>query len=166
MKITTLLFCLLPLPVLLSNCAASRKQRIARNNEQTVRRWFEEGWNHNRNEELLAETFCVDWADGNPLRPNPVDSLEGIRQTVKFYRKAFADAHFTVTHCFATESHVSLRYEVIARQVGESFGIQPTGKTFTSTGIVIYEMEKGKIKRSWQELDLMGITKQLNANSN
>jgi len=61
-------------------------------------------------------------------------------------------------HRYETDA---LRYEVSAIHSATAFGIPATGKHFTSTGIVIYEMADGKIKTSWQELDLMGILNQL-----
>lgn len=146
---------------LLCQCAASKKLDLAKMNEDTVRIWFEEGWNKKQNEALIERVFAPDWTDGNPIRSNQVDGHEGIRQMVHFYELAFTDTHFSITHLFADERYVAIRYDVEATHVGPAFGILPTGKHFTSSGIVIYEMEKGKIRRSWQELDLMGIIKQL-----
>lgn len=142
-------------------CTATRHAQRAAANAETVRLWFEEGWNHNRNEELVDRVFAPDWEDGNPLRSNQTIGIEGMRQFVQYYKTAFADAHFTITHLFASDKNVALRYEVSAIHVGDAFGVPATGKHFTSTGIVIYDMEKGKIRRTWQELDLMGIVKQL-----
>ena len=149
------------LPTLFASCAASRHARMAERNAETVRLWFEEGWNKNRNEDLIERVFSPDWSDGNPLRGDQTDGLDGIRQTVQFYRKAFADSHFHITHLFATDKQVAIRYDVVAVHIGDAFGVPKTGKKFTSSGIVIYEMRDGKIYRSWQELDLMSIIKQL-----
>ncbi|MFQ5446335.1 MAG: ester cyclase [Saprospiraceae bacterium] len=146
---------------LFSNCVATKQAKMARTNVETIRLWFEEGWNHNRNEELLEQVFHPDWTDGNPLRPDQTAGLGGMRELIKFYRTAFPDAHFTITHIFGDAGHVAIRYEVDATHYGDAFGIPATGKRFTSTGLVIYEMKDGKIFRSWQELDLMGIVRQL-----
>ncbi|MBL7795515.1 MAG: ester cyclase [Saprospiraceae bacterium] len=148
---------------LLCQCTASRHLRMAEKNAETVRLWFEDGWNHNRNEELLERVFAPDWADGNPLRPDQTTGIEGMREFVHFYQKAFKDAHFTITHLFASDDKVAIRYEVSAIHVGHAFGVPPTGKKFNSTGILIYDMKDGKIHRTWQELDLMGIIKQLDS---
>jgi len=155
---------LLGLPLFLfffSQCAASKKLNMAKKNAETVRLWFEEGWNKNRNEELVEQVFSPNWEDGNPIRANQTSGYDGVRQMVKFYQVAFSETHFTITHLFADDTHVAIRYDVVAKHVGPAFGIAPTGKHFTSSGILIYEMENGKIRRSWQELDLMGIIKQL-----
>ncbi len=147
--------------LLFSQCATLKESRQTRKNVETVRLWFEEGWNHNRNEELLEEVFHPEWTDGNPLRSNQAIGIEGMRQLVKFYREAFPDAHFTITHLFGQGNNVAIRYEVEATHYGDAFGIPATGKHFSSSGMVIYEMKDGKIYRSWQELDLMGIINQL-----
>ncbi|MBC7777911.1 MAG: ester cyclase [Phycisphaerae bacterium] len=155
------LFGLPLIALLLFQCSTARRIKLADKNAATVRMWFEEGWNKNQNEALIEKVFCPDWEDGNPLRSNQTEGIEGIRQSVKFYQQAFANAHFTITHLFASDNHVAIRYEVSATHIGPAFGVPATGKHFTSTGIVLYDMEGGKIKRSWQELDLMGIMRQL-----
>jgi predicted ester cyclase len=148
-------------PILFTQCAAVKHQKMAEQNKETVRLWFEEGWNKNRNEELITTCFSENWSDGNPLRPDQIEGFEGMKQLIRSYRDAFPDSHFTITHLFADKDNVAIRYEVTATHQGEMFGIEPTGKEFSSTGIVLYEMEKGKIKISWQELDLVGIMNQL-----
>ncbi len=146
---------------LFTQCAPVKKAKQAERNAETVRLWFEEGWNHNRNEELIPIVFHPEWSDGNPIRADQTIGIDGIKQMVKFYKEAFPDAHFTITHIFADEKHAAIRYEVDATHYGDAFGIPATGKKFTSTGVVLYDMKDGKIYRTWQELDLMGIINQL-----
>lgn len=160
MKSRSLLFLFL-IPLLFAECATVKNHRLAVKNKETIRLWFEEGWNHNRNEELIPQVFHPEWNDGNPLNANQIEGHAGMKQLVKFYRDAFPDSRFTITHIFADEQNAAIRYEVTATHVGNAFGIAPTGKKFSSSGIVVYEMRDGKIYRSWQELDLMGIIRQL-----
>lgn len=144
-----------------TQCTAVKNSKQAEANKETIRLWFEEGWNHHRNNELIERVFHPEWSDGNPLNPAQITGYDGMRELVKFYKKSFPDAHFTITHVFADEKEAAIRYEVEATHFGDAFGIPATGKKFTSTGLVIYEMRDGKIYRSWQELDLMGIISQL-----
>ncbi len=146
---------------LFTQCAASKKAQLAEKNKETVRLWFEEGWNNNRNEELLERCFDPNWRDGNPLRADQTSGYEGMRELIKSYKEAAPDAHFTITHLFADENRVAIRYEVVATQTGAMFGIPPTGRKFNSTGIVLYDMKDGRIEVSWQELDLSSIIRQL-----
>ncbi|MEZ4931917.1 MAG: ester cyclase [Saprospiraceae bacterium] len=161
MKLSTCLYLILITPFLLTSCASAKKLKQAEVNKETIRKWYEEGWNHNRNMELIETVFHPDWTDGNPLRAGQTIGHEGMRELVEFYKKAFPDAQFTITHVFADDTHAAIRYEVVATHYGDAFGIPATGKKFTSTGLVLYEMRDGKIYRSWQELDLMGIINQL-----
>ncbi|MBI1227292.1 MAG: hypothetical protein GC192_18820 [Bacteroidetes bacterium] len=157
------LFYLLPMSVifLLTQCMPAKRLHQAETNAETIRLWYEEGWNKGNNEALIPRVFHPDWSDGNPLQPESNQGIGGMYELVKFYKQAFPDAHFTITHLFADDTHAAIRYEVEATHMGDAFGVPATGKKFTSTGQVIYEMRDGKIYRSWQELDLMGIMNQL-----
>ena len=161
MKKTLHFLSLVLIAILFFQCAATKQLKQAEANKETVRLWFEEGWNHNRNEELLERCFDENWRDGNPLRSDQVEGIEGMRQLVRSYKKAAPDAQFTITHLFADHKNVAIRYEVVATHQGNMFGIPATGRQFTSTGIVLYDMKDGKIATSWQELDLSGIINQL-----
>ena len=147
--------------LMLCQCAAPKKLKIAEENKETVRIWYEEGWNNNRNNELIERCFSEQWSDGNPLLPDEELGREGMRLLVQKYREALTDSKFTITHLFGDEHFVAIRYEVVSTHSGDFFGIPATGKRFTSTGIVLYEMEDGKIKSSYQELDVRTIINQL-----
>ncbi|MCF8243944.1 MAG: ester cyclase [Saprospiraceae bacterium] len=147
--------------LMFTQCMPAKKLRQADVNKETIRLWYEEGWNKGQNEVLIPRVFHPDWSDGNPLKPESVQGIAGMYEVVKFYKDAFPDAHFTITHLFADDKNAALRYEVEATHGGDAFGIPATGKKFISTGLVVYEMKDGKIYRSWQELDLMGIMNQL-----
>lgn len=142
-------------------CAAVKKVKIAEKNKETVKLWFEEGWNNHRQEELLAQCFAEDWEDGNPLQGDQIGGLEGMRQSIANYQKAFKNGHFTITHLSADDQYVTVRYEVSSVQQGDMFGVESKGKSFQSTGMVLYEMENGKVKKSWHEVDMVGIINQL-----
>ena len=161
MKNPTCLFAVLFSLFFFVKCAPAKYLKQADANKETIRLWYEEGWNHNRNMELIERVFDPEWTDGNPLRADQTVGYEGMRELVEFYKHAFPDAHFTITHIFADDKHAAIRYEVEATHFGDAFGMKATGKKFTSTGLVLYEMRNGKIYRSWQELDLMGIINQL-----
>lgn len=149
------------LAILLTQCMPAKRLHQADANAETIRLWYEEGWNKGNNEALIPRVFHPDWSDGNPLQPESNQGIAGMYELVKFYKQAFPDAHFNITHLFADDTHAAVRYEVKATHMGDAFGVPATGKKFTSTGQVIYEMRDGKIYRSWQELDLMGIMNQL-----
>jgi predicted ester cyclase len=160
-KSTSLTLALLLCMAILTSCSSLKNEKIAKQNKETVRLWFEEGWNNERNEELLERCFTPDWSDGNPLMPGQVAGYKGMLELINSYKAGATETHFTITHLFANKSQVVIRYEVDALHSGFLFGISATGKRFTSTGIVLYEMVDGRIATSWQELDLTSILNQL-----
>ena len=78
MEKSTYLLTLLLLPFLFTNCASTAKLKQAETNRETIRLWYEEGWNHNRNLELIEQVFHPEWTDGNPLRPGQTIGHEGM----------------------------------------------------------------------------------------
>lgn len=145
----------------LTSCAITKQQKTAELNKQTVLLWFEEGWNNDRHEELLAQCFTEDWEDGHPVQAGQTAGLDGMRGTITNYKSFFSDSHFDITHVVATDKQVAVRYEFSGTHTGEMLNIPASGKKFSSTGIAIFEMENGKIRKSWHEIDMLGIINQL-----
>lgn len=147
--------------ILFVQCAAVKSAKIADQNKETVKLWFEEGWNNNRHEDLLSVCFTEDWEDGNPLQADQMTGLEGMLKAIQNYKKMLGNSHFNITHLFAEDNFVTIRYELTSTHKGNILGLESTNKTFSTTGMAIYEMENGKIKKSWHEVDMTGIINQL-----
>ena len=158
-----LLFFIFPffVTLLFTQCASTKKLSTAENNKATVRKWLEEGWNERKYEIVLAECFASDWRDGNPIRSDQGEGVEGMRETVNIYLSAFPDIHFVITHITADENFVAVRTEITATHLGEAFGSPATQNKLNTSSITIFEMENGKIKVTWQEFDLLGVINQM-----
>lgn len=158
-------FChLLIFPVLIfsfAQCAAVKELKLENQNEEIVRNWLEEGWNNNRWEELIPVVFAEDWEDGNPIRPDQNRGVEGMKEMVQFYQQAFANPYFDITHLFGSGNFVAARYNITATHTGPYLGIKPSGRKITTTGMVIFELKDGKIRRTYAELDLAGVLNQI-----
>ena len=137
-----------------------REAKIA-HNKALAEKWILEGWNQNRNQDIIGEIFAEDWKDGNPTFANQPKGLEGAMYYVNAYRKIFTDIHFTLTHVVAEEDYVCFRFTAEATHQSEFMGIAPTGKRVKFSGIVIHRIENGKFAESWNEIDLLGIQSQL-----
>jgi predicted ester cyclase len=59
------------------------------------------------------------------------------------------------------EDKVVTRVYAYGTQTGELFGIPPTGKRMTSTGMAIHRIADGKIVEYWGEVDTLGVLRQL-----
>jgi predicted ester cyclase len=58
---------------------------------------------------------------------------------------------------------VVTRYTVSGTHQGEFFGVAPTGKRITMSGIMVDRLEDGKMVEEWPEYDLLGVMRQLGA---
>lgn len=130
-------------------------------NKQLVRLWILDGWNNNRNKEVVDQVFAQDWVDGNPTFPDQPKGIEGAMYFVEQYRNALPDIQFNITHLIAVTDYVTFRFEATATHKGTLMGIPATGKKVTITGIVIHKVENGRFAKSWNEVDLLGLKMQL-----
>lgn len=139
------------------------KQLKIEHNKAQAKKWILEGWNQNRNKEVVVDIFAQDWKDGNPTFPDQPSGIEGAMYYVKVYRQVFPDIQFTLTHIIAEEDYVTFRFTATATHEGEFMGIAPTHKRVKISGIVIHRIENGKFAESWNEIDLLGVQMQLTA---
>lgn len=130
-------------------------------NKKLVRLWIEDGWNNNRNKEVVGQVFARDWVDGNPAFADQPKGIEGAMYFVEQYRKALPDIRFAITHLIADPDYVTFRFEATATHQGTLMGIPPTGKKVNVSGIVIHKVENGRFAKSWNEIDLLGLKMQL-----
>lgn len=130
-------------------------------NKQLVRLWILEGWNNDRNREVIDQVFARDWEDGNPTFPGQPKGIAGAIYFVDQYRKVFPDIQFSITHLIADADHVTFRFEATATHKGTLMGIPATGRRVTVTGIVIHKVENGRFAKSWNEVDRLGLKMQL-----
>jgi predicted ester cyclase len=132
-------------------------------NKALARLWILEGWNQNRNQEVVDQVFAKDWIDGNPAFADQPKGIDGAMYFVNAYRSVFPDIQFALTHLVADEDYVTFRFEAEATHKGELMGIAPTNKRVKISGIVIHRVENGRFAESWNEIDLLGIREQLMA---
>jgi predicted ester cyclase len=145
------------------NAAMDENAKTIEANKALVRLWILEGWNKNRNREVVDQVFAQDWVDGNPTFPDQPQGIEGAMYFVDQYRKALPDIQFTLTHLIADPDYVTFRFEATATHQGPLMGIEATGKKVTVSGIVIHQVKNGRFIKSWNEVDLLGLRMQLQA---
>jgi steroid delta-isomerase-like uncharacterized protein len=130
-------------------------------NKTLSRRFFEEVFGQGKlavADEIIAKDH-VNNGPGNP--PGLPAGLEGTKQFVNVYRKAFPDVHFTIDEQVAEEDKVVTRWTAQGTHKGELLGIPMTGRSSTVTGIVVDRIANGKIAESWGLFDQFGMMQQL-----
>jgi steroid delta-isomerase-like uncharacterized protein len=128
-------------------------------NKAIVRRFFEEVGNQG-NLDLAGEIFAADVVD-HTAPPGQAPGLEGVKHNLAIFRTAFPDVRLTIEELFAEGDRVVARYTARATQTGEFFGIPPTGKQVTVTGISLSRIANGKIVEQWGNQDDLGMLQQL-----
>ena len=134
-------------------------------NKALSRKAFEEVWNKG-NLDIVDEIYNLDFVDKQHHHPDSDKPMEGIEIFKKFASEilnAFPDHHAVIHEQIAEGDKVALRYESHATHKGSIWGIEPTNREVIWTGIVIYQINSGKISNVWVNWDLMGIINQLRA---
>lgn len=142
-----------------SNDSITNIERISAN-KRLAEYWIYEGWNNNRNMEIIDSVFAQDWHDLNPIPGTPA-GIEGARYFVNVYRKALPDIQFTITHLIAEPDWVAFRFTATGTHRDTLLGIPATGKKITTSGIVMHKVVNGRFAESVNEIDLLGMYQQM-----
>lgn len=127
-------------------------------NKAAARSLFEEVLN-NVNLAVIDEVLSPTYVPHAPA--GPVHGLEGFKQFVLRYRRAFPDARYTIEEMIADQDKVVIRWSGTGTHLGELMGIPPTGRRATVTGISIGRYEGGKLVEEWLNFDALGMLQQL-----
>jgi len=130
------------------------------NNKTLIRRVYEETINQG-NLALLDELYSSDYVEHDPNYPQPVLGAEGLKQYFQTFRTAFPDLHLAIEDLVGEGDTVAVRQTARGTHQGELFGIPPTGKQITVTGMTIHRFVNGKPVESWVNSDSLGMLQQL-----
>jgi steroid delta-isomerase-like uncharacterized protein len=127
-------------------------------NKSVVRRLFDEAWNRG-NLSVVDESVHADIVQHDPS--SPARGVAAVRELIAGYRAAFPDVHFTVDRVVAEGDQVAVHWTASGTHKGALFGLPPTGKQVTVSGLAIDRFVDGKIKETWGHWDAMGMFTQL-----
>ena len=133
---------------------------MSETNKTISRRLIEEVFNKG-NLDLAEELVTADSVGHDPALPEETHGPEGLRQSVTGYRTGFGDLVIKVEDQIAEGDRVVTRWTGRGTHTGAIFGIDPTGKQTTVTGITIDRIVGGKIAESWTNWDTLGLMQQL-----
>lgn len=124
------------------------------------RRVFEEVWN-SKNTAAIDELMAADYVHHDPQSPKFSDGIDGYKQLVAHYLKAFPDAHFTIDQEIQEADIAVTRWTARGTHNGDLPTLPATGKSFSVTGITIARLKNGKFIESWNNWDALGLMQQL-----
>jgi len=107
-------------------------------------------------EEILAVDHIHGWAQG----PDTISMAEFMARFEQF-SSAFSGFTTTIDGVMAEGDIVAVRWTTTGTNDGSLFGMEPTGKTVSWTGINVFRFECGVIVESWSENDLFALMQQL-----
>ena len=135
----------------------------AEENKAKMRRLLEEAFGQG-NVDVVDEVLDPDFVCYDPnSESGEVRGAETIKDEIEYFRSAVPDLTYTVEDQIAEGEKVVSRYTVSGTHQGEFFGVAPTGKRITMSGITIDRFEGGKMVEEWPEYDLLGAMRQMGA---
>jgi predicted ester cyclase len=107
-------------------------------------------------DELLAPDFVAHSAP-----PGLAPGREGVKQWLAMFHQAFPDMYSKIEDVIVEGDKVVERFSGGGTHQGEFFGIPPTGKRGSTTGINIFRIANGQIVELWGNSDDLGMMTQL-----
>ena len=111
--------------------------------------------------ETADERIAADGIGHDPALPEPVRGPQGVKEAAGGYRAGFPDLTLRVETQVAEGDWVCTRWTAVGTNSGEFWGMAPTGKQTTVTGITIDRIADGRIVESWTNWDSLGLMQQL-----
>jgi predicted ester cyclase len=116
-------------------------------NKAIIRRVFDEFVNQG-DFSVVDEIYRPDIIDHEGL-PGAPEGVEGVKYTIAGLRAAFPDLKVVIEDMSAHGDHVVIHNTWHGTHLGELLGMEPTGRTIESTGIVVWRLEDGLIAERW-----------------
>jgi serine phosphatase RsbU (regulator of sigma subunit)/predicted ester cyclase len=127
----------------------------AEKNKALVRRFYEA---HLKGElDAMRQMMAPDFVDRSLFHGEEGSDREAYIRGVAEDRAAFSDIRFTIEDQIAVGDKVVTRYTERSIRRREFFGVAPTGKEVSSTGIDIHRIAGNKIAEEWSESNSVDI---------
>ncbi|CAN5728381.1 ester cyclase [soil metagenome] len=131
-------------------------------NRALIRRLFDEVLNGG-NTDALNEIISGEYVEHDALPGQEAGGAEGVRQRLAILREAFPDLSWHLQDLIAAEQKAVARWGMEATDLGGFMGMAPTGKRVSVSGIDVYRIANGCVAEHWQEMDTLGLMRQLGA---
>jgi steroid delta-isomerase-like uncharacterized protein len=129
-------------------------------NKALFRRYFDEGTNAG-DVAVVDEIFDPNYSHHDPANPDVIVGSEGVKRHITTLRGAFPDIKFEVQDMIGEGDDIVIRWIAHVTHTGDYFGIPPTGKSATITGVNYWRMKNGKAVEGWVCRDDLGLMQQL-----
>jgi steroid delta-isomerase-like uncharacterized protein len=125
-----------------------------------VSRIADEIWN--RGDLAAAEAvMAADARYHGPHMPGGTGDRETWKAAIAMYRNAFPDSHVVFEELIDGGETVVGRWSATGTHEGPLPGVPPTHRRIAIGGITIYRLRNGRIVEAWEQLDMLGMWRQL-----
>ncbi|MFJ9084509.1 MULTISPECIES: ester cyclase [unclassified Streptomyces] len=119
--------------------------------------WFGTAW-AGGDVSIADQVFAPDFVlNGKQVGP------EGPRRSVRGVHKAFSDIEVDLDLVVTDGVHVVTHYTTTARHTGTYRGVPASGNRIHVSGIVIWEVHDGLVRRDWNVFDTGEVIAQITA---
>lgn len=132
---------------------------MSEQNKALVRRFYDEVFGK-RNIALIDALSAPNFTDHTPA-PGQAPGVQGIKDVVQMFVKAFPDLRVVVEEMVAEGDLVAARFRMEGTHQGDLFGTPPTGKRVTFRGLDMVRVKDGKATDVWHYGDDMVVMAQL-----
>jgi steroid delta-isomerase-like uncharacterized protein len=131
-------------------------------NREFIARYFDEVTNKG-DLDLADELFAPDYIHHDPANPDPkgVVGVEDVKRHLKELIDAFPDMRFIVDDVISQGDDVVARWTATLTHTGDYFGIPPTNKSATITGMNTWRLKDGMAVEGWVNRDDLQLLQQL-----
>jgi len=136
--------------------------RTENENKALIRRWFDEVWNQGR-EDLIDQMRAPDTvATGLGEGGRESRGHAPFRAFYSNLRGTFPDLRLTVEDVIAEGDKISVRISLEGTHMGDALA-PATGRKVKFGGIVMARIAGGRIAEAWNNLDQLGMLRQIGA---
>jgi steroid delta-isomerase-like uncharacterized protein len=111
---------------------------------------------------VFDELFADDFLDHTP-QPGRTPDKAGARELYKVLRAAFPDFHAEIHWQLADGDRVTTYKTYHGTQLGEFFGVAPTGRKIQFETVDVMRVRSGQIAEHWGVANLFSLMQQLGA---
>lgn len=131
-------------------------------NKTLVRRYFEALQKPEIYDEILTPDFRVTALHHVTINPEgEARGPQAYKAAAQWAQSVWQNAHMTVDEVLAEGDRVTVVWTFHGVQTGEMFGLPPTPKAVSYTGINIFRIADGKLAEGWDMFDRLWLWQQL-----
>ena len=128
-------------------------------NKENIRRHVDEIW-HKGNMEVVDELIAPNYVLRNP-EGDDITGVDGFKQMATSQRTSFPDIHFAIDNMIGEGDYVAVQYTFTGTFTNKMGDIEPTGKKFEQSMVIIYRFEGGKQAETWITYNQLSMFQQL-----